>query len=156
MHVVEAIGVFLIMLVVTSVKAYRRTSNALRTRSPFGAENLDVRWFVAFLVSAAHITWQTSLPVFNQFLEPLALPPSGASLGTAMLLDLSKHNLARNRFGPDPPPRSSSTHVLIMAVMELAQWLKHKSTNMKTVAKNLFYATALSAICTGALIWAIL
>ena len=62
-----------------------------------------------------------------------------------MLLDLSKHNLA-------PGTDLDQTHhlvqvplaVLIMAVMGLAQWLKYKSTNMKTVAKNLFYATALS------------
>ena len=72
-----------------------------------------------------------------------------------MLLDLSKHNLA-------PGTDLEQTYhlvqvplaVLIMAVMGLAQWLKYKSTNMKTVAKNLFYATALSVVGTGALIWA--
>ena len=157
-YVVEAIGVFLGMLVVTSIKAYR--SDFERTEEEESIWGREFWMFVGsllFLVSAAHITWQTSLPVFNRFLEPLSplLANWGESWDSQVLLDLSKHNLA-------PGTDLDQTYhlvqvplaVLIMAVMGLAQWLKYKSTNIKTVAKNLFYATSLSAVVTGALIWA--
>ena len=142
------------MLVVTSIKAYRSDFERTEEGVHWGGI-LDVRCR-CFPREAAHITWQTSLPVFNQFLEPLSplLAKWGESWNSQVLLDLSKHNLA-------PGTDLDQTYhlvqvplaVLIMAVMGLAQTLKNKSTNMKTVAKNLFYATA-SIVGTGALIWA--
>jgi cytochrome c-type biogenesis protein CcmF len=156
--VVEAIGGFLLLLVITSVRAYRKDfERTEEEESIWGREFWMFVGSLLFLVSAAHITWQTSLPVFNRFLEPLSplLTRWGTSLDSRFLLDLSKHNLA-------PGTDLDQTYhlvqvplaVLIMVVMGLAQWLKYKSTDVATVAKNLMRATALSAAVTALLVWA--
>lgn len=156
--VVEAIGAFLLLLVIASVQAYRTDFERTdEEESIWGREFWMFVGSLLFLVSAAHITWQTSLPVFNQFLEPLSplLERWGTALDSRFLLDLSKHNLA-------PGTDLDQTYhlvqvplaVLIMLVMGLAQWLKYKSTNVATVVKNLVRATVLSAAVTGILVWA--
>lgn len=155
--VIESIGAFLGLLVVTSLKAYR--SEFERTEEEDSVWGREFWMFVGsllFLVSAAHITWQTSLPVFNRFLEPLSpvLKQLGESFSSQVLLDLSKHNLA-------PGTDLDQTYhlvqvplaVLIMALMGLAQWLKYKTTNVATIAKNLFLSFVLSALVTGILVW---
>ena len=155
-YVVESIAVFLLALTFTSVKAYR--NDFVRTSEEESVWSREFWMFVGsllFLVSAAHITWQTSLPVFNQFLEPLSpvLSKLGAQFDSALLTDLSQHNLA-------PGTDLDQTYhlvqvplaVLIMGAMGFAQWLKYKKSNLAQVGRSLVLPLVLSVLTTGGLI----
>ena len=156
--VVEAIGLFLVALVVTSFFAYRNDfERDAEEESVWSREFWMFVGSLLFLVSAAHITWQTSLPVFNQFLEPLSplLQNLGEKWNSDLLLDLSQHNLAP---GTDLDQTyhlvQAPLAVLIMTIMGLAQWLKYRDSDIKTVLKKVARSLLLSALITGVLLWA--
>jgi cytochrome c-type biogenesis protein CcmF len=154
---VEAVSLFLICMAVAGIRSYLKDI----ARSP-EEESLWSRDFWMFvgalllLVSAMHITWQTSLPVFNRFLEPWsgALAHWGEQWNSSFLLDLSKHNLA-------PGTNFDQTYhlvqiplaVLIMLIMGFAQWLRYKQSPIQKVLKSLFIPLLISGLLTGALIF---
>lgn len=156
-YAIEAVSAFLILMFALAVRAYRKDLE--KTAEEDSVWSRDFWMFVGtllLLVSAAHITWQTSLPVFNQFLKPWSgvLADLGAQLNSEVLKDLSQHNLA-------PGTDFERTYhlvqvplaVLIMLLMGFAQWLKYKDSPIQKVLRNLFLSVILSAIATGLLLW---
>ena len=156
-YVIEALTGFLLVLGVAAVKAYRKDIE--RTEEEDSIWSRDFWMFVGallLLVSAAHITWQTSLPVFNAFLEPWSgvLASLGDSLDSDFLRDLSAHNLA-------PGTDLDRTYhlvqvplaVLIMLGVGFAQWLKYKHTNMQVVLRKLFIPLLVAVLLTAGLLW---
>ena len=156
-YVIEALTGFLIVMAMSAIKAYR--TEIERTEEEDSVWSRDFWMFVGallLLVSAAHITWQTSLPVFNQFLKPWSgvLTSLGESWNSDLLRDLSKHNLA-------PGTDLDQTYhlvqvplaVLIMLAVGFAQWLKYKHTDIGNVLKKIFIPLLLSLLLTGGLLW---
>jgi len=107
------------------------------------------------VLGAVHITWQTSVPVFNHFLEPFSplLTWAEGVTGWAVLGDLAQHDLA-------PGTDLDRTYhlvqvpiaVLIFLLIGLAQWLKYKTSDIRVVAGKLVRATLGAAVLTGALL----
>lgn len=156
--VIEAIGLMMVLLCIGAIKAYR--SDFERSPEEESIWSREFWMFVGsllFIVSAAHITWQTSLPVFNRFLEPLSpmLSAWGEQFDSEVFRNLSKHNLA-------PGTDLDRTYhlvqvplaVLIMGIMGFAQWLKYKDTPLNQVVRPLIKSILLSAGVTGLLLMA--
>jgi len=106
------------------------------------------------VIAAIHITWQTSIPVFNRFLEPFSGPLSsvGEYFNSDFLRTLSLHSLAP---GKDLDQTYHIIQVplatLIFMAIAITQWLRYKGTSAKLVAGNLFRAVIDAAIITTAL-----
>lgn len=154
--VIEGLTLFMLALVILAVRSYLR--DFIRTKEEDSIWSREFWMFVGsllFLISAAHITWQTSLPVFNHFLEPLSplLARWGDHYDIELFRDLSQHNLA-------PGTNLDQTYhliqvplaVLIMALMAFTQWLKYKSTPGRVVIKNLSISLIISALSTALVI----
>ena len=107
------------------------------------------------VLGAVHITWQTSVPVFNHFLEPFSplLTWAEGVTGWGLLGDLAQHDLA-------PGTDLDRTYhlvqvplaVLIFLLIGLAQWLKYKNSDIRVVLAKLTRATLGAAVLTGALL----
>lgn len=154
---IEAISLFLILMAAAGIRSYLRDL----PRSPED-ESLWSRDFWMFvgslllLISALHITWQTSLPVFNRFIEPWSseLMRWGQAWDSTFLMELSKHNLAPGTdFDQTYHLVQIPLAVLIMLVMGLAQWLKYRSTELRKVARQLSIALGLAIVATGIVLW---
>ena len=92
------------------------------------------------VISAVHITYQTSLPVFNALLEPFSgiLGSLGESWNSDTLRALSEHNMTPSK------DLDKAYHLiqvplatLIFIVIGITQWLKYKKTDGSKVLKNL-------------------
>ena len=92
------------------------------------------------VISAVHITFQTSLPVFNALLEPFsgALGKLGEYWNSDTLRALSEHNMTPSK------DLDKAYHLiqvplatLIFIVIGITQWLKYKKTEGSKVLKNL-------------------
>ena len=107
------------------------------------------------MISAFHITWQTSIPVFNAFLEPFSgiLASLADSLNSETLLTLSEHNLAP---GTDLDQTYHLVQIplatLIFIVIAISQWLKYKKTDFSKIRINLLKSLALAFLVTLTLI----
>ena len=147
---------FLGVMAAAAIRAFRKEFKS--------DEEEDALWsrefwmFVGSLLlvlGAVHITWQTSVPVFNHFLEPFSPLLSWAEgvTGWSVLGDLAQHDLA-------PGTDLDRTYhlvqvplaVLIFLLMGLAQWLKYKNSDIRVVAGKLVRATLGAVVLTGALL----
>ncbi len=107
------------------------------------------------VISAVHITFQTSLPVFNAFLEPFSgtLASLGETLNSDALRTLSEHNFTPSK------DLDKAYHLiqvplatLIFIVIGIAQWLKYKKTDGSRVLNNLLRSCAASVGLTIVLV----
>jgi cytochrome c-type biogenesis protein CcmF len=107
------------------------------------------------IISSFHITWQTSIPVFNAFLEPFngVLASLAESFNSDILRNLSEHNLAP---GTDLDQTYHLVQVplatLIFIVIAISQWLKYKKTDFSKIKVNLVKSLVLAFVVTVALI----
>ena len=147
---------FLGVMAAAAIRAFRR-----EFRSDEEEDALWSREFWMFVGSlllvlgAVHITWQTSVPVFNHFLEPFSPLLSWAEgvTGWTVLGDLAQHDLA-------PGTDLDRTYhlvqvplaVLIFLLIGLAQWLKYKNSDIRVVAGKLVRATLGATALTGSLV----
>ena len=147
---------FLGVMAAAAIRAFRR-----EFRSDEEEDALWSREFWMFVGSlllvlgAVHITWQTSVPVFNHFLEPFSPLLSWAEgvTGWTVLGDLAQHDLA-------PGTDLDRTYhlvqvplaVLIFMLIGLAQWLKYKNSDIRIVAGKLVRATLGATALTGSLV----
>ncbi|MEE2919800.1 MAG: cytochrome c biogenesis protein CcsA [Bacteroidota bacterium] len=147
---------FLAVMGAAAIRAFRREFK--------GNDEEDALWsrefwmFVGSLLlvlGAVHITWQTSVPVFNLFLEPFAPVLSWAEgvTGWGLLGDLAQHDLAP---GTDLDRTYHMVQVplavLIFLLIGLAQWLKYKNSDIQVVAGKLMRALLGAVVLTGALL----
>ena len=147
---------FLAVMAAAAIRAFRSEFK--------GDDDEDALWsrefwmFVGSLLlvlGAVHITWQTSVPVFNLFLEPFAPVLSWAEgvTGWGLLGDLAQHDLAP---GTDLDRTYHMVQVplavLIFLLIGLAQWLKYKNSDIRVVAGKLVRALLGAAVLTGALL----
>lgn len=108
------------------------------------------------IISSVHITWQTSIPVFNAFLEPFSgvLSSLADSLNSDTLRSLSEHNLAP---GKDLEKTYHLVQVplatLIFIVLAISQWLKFKKTNFNKIKVQLVKSLLLALGITLVLIF---
>ena len=147
---------FLVVMAAAAMRAFRKEFK--------GDQEEDALWsrefwmFVGSLLlvlGAMHITWQTSVPVFNLFLEPFAplLTWAEGATGLSFLGDLAQHNLA-------PGTDLDRTYhvvqvplaVLIFLLIGLAQWLKYKNSDIRKVLGKLIRPLLAAAALTGALV----
>jgi cytochrome c-type biogenesis protein CcmF len=154
-----ALGImgFLLVMAVAAIRAFRRELK--------GSDEEDALWsrefwmFVGSLLlvlGAVHITWQTSVPVINHFLEPFSglLATAEGWTGWAFLGDLANHDLA-------PGTDLDQTYhlvqvplaVLIFLMIGLAQWLRYKSSDIRVVLGKVARSLVAAAAVTGALLW---
>lgn len=147
---------FLGVMGAAAVRAFRK-----EFRSDDAEDALWSREFWMFVGSlllvlgAMHITWQTSIPVFNLFLEPFAplLSWAGEATGWETFRALAQHDLA-------PGTDLDQTYhlvqvplaVLIFLLMGLAQWLKYKNSDIRVVVSKLARALLAAAVVTGILL----
>ncbi len=147
---------FLGVMAAAAIRAFRR-----EFRSDEEEDALWSREFWMFVGSlllvlgAVHITWQTSVPVFNHFLEPFSPLLSWAEgvTGWTVFGDLAQHDLA-------PGTDLDRTYhlvqvplaVLIFMLIGLAQWLKYKNSDIRVVAGKLVRATLGATALTGSLV----
>ncbi len=147
---------FLGVMAASAIRAFRR-----EFRSDEEEDALWSREFWMFVGSlllvlgAVHITWQTSVPVFNHFLEPFSPLLSWAEgvTGWTVLGDLAQHDLA-------PGTDLDRTYhlvqvplaVLIFLLIGLAQWLKYKNSDIRVVAGKLVRATLGATALTVSLV----
>jgi cytochrome c-type biogenesis protein CcmF len=156
-YAIETLTLFLLLMATIGIKAYR--TDIERTEGEDSVWSRDFWMFVGallLLVSAAHITWQTSLPVFNHFLEPWSgtLASLGESWNSDLLRDLSEHNLAPGTdFDQTYHLVQVPLAVLIMLGIGFAQWLKYKHTNIGNVLRKIFLPILVSMLLTGILLW---
>lgn len=107
------------------------------------------------IISAFHITWQTSIPVLNAFLEPFSwiLATLSEKFNSETLLTLSEHNLAP---GTDLDQTYHLVQVplatLIFIVIAISQWLKYKKTDISKIKVSLVKSLVLAFLVTIALI----
>ena len=147
---------FLAVMAAAAIRAFRREFK--------GDDDEDALWsrefwmFVGSLLlvlGAVHITWQTSVPVFNLFLEPFAPVLSWAEgvTGWGLLGDLAQHDLAP---GTDLDRTYHMVQVplavLIFLLIGLAQWLKYKNSDIRMVAGKISRALLGAVVLTGALL----
>jgi cytochrome c-type biogenesis protein CcmF len=108
-----------------------------------------------FVISAIHISFVTSIPIWNKLLEPFspALASLGESWGSDVLTALSKHNFR-------PPSDVFITYhkfqvplaALLVIISGAGQWFKYKKTDIKVFAKkivwSLLIATGLTVLAS--------
>jgi len=109
------------------------------------------------MVAAIQITWQTSIPVFNTFLEPLAplLTDLYRATGWDFLPKLAKANLAPvkdielayHRF-------QVPLAFLFVTLIAVTQFFKWKKSNIKDVLKSLLRSFLISVVISSVLLWA--
>ena len=154
---IEAISLFIATMFAAGIRAYLK--DIQRTEEEESLWSRDFWMFVGSLllfVSAMHITWQTSLPVFNRFLEPWSdqLTQLGTRWNSDMLLDLAKHNLAPGTdFDQTYHLVQIPLAVLILLAMGFAQWLKYKQSNIQRVLRSLFLPLIASIVLIGMLLY---
>jgi cytochrome c-type biogenesis protein CcmF len=108
------------------------------------------------VISAVHITWQTSISVFNVFLEPFSgvLSSLGSTLDSDILTRLSEHNLAPGKdinrtFHLVQVPLAT----LIFIIVGISQWLKYKKTKGKELIKKISRPLIAALVVALALLW---
>ena len=154
---IEAISLFIATMFAAGIRAYLK--DIQRTEEEESLWSRDFWMFVGSLllfVSAMHITWQTSLPVFNRFLEPWSdqLTQLGTRWNSDILLDLAKHNLAPGTdFDQTYHLVQIPLAVLILLAMGFAQWLKYKQSNIQQVLRSLFLPLIASIVLIGMLLY---
>ncbi len=147
---------FLGVMAAAAIRAFRR-----EFKSEDDEDALWSREFWMFVGSlllvlgAVHITWQTSVPVFNHFLEPFSplLTWAEGVTGWQVLGDLAQHDLA-------PGTDLDRTYhlvqvplaVLIFLMIGMTQWLKYKNTDLSKVRGKLGRSYLAAAVVTGALL----
>lgn len=147
---------FLAVMAAAAVRAFRKEFKSDQEEDALWSREFWM--FVGSLLlvlGAVHITWQTSVPVFNLFLEPFAplLTWAEGVTGLAFLGDLAQHDLA-------PGTDLDRTYhvvqvplaVLIFLLIGLAQWLKYKNSDIKTVLGKLVRPLLAAGVLTGALV----
>ena len=101
------------------------------------------------LVAAVHITWQTSVPVFNHFLEPFSgiFLSLNESTGLDIFKALSEHNYAP---GKDIDRTYHLIQVplafLILMLVAGTQFLKYKTSNIRDVLAKIARPFLVSAL----------
>ena len=107
---------------------------------------------ILIMVSAIHVTFQTSLPVFNAFLKPFSgfFTSLGENLNTNFFKALADHNFTPSK------DLDKAYHLiqvplatLIFIVLGVTQWLKYKKTDFKKAGKSLMKSFGASVIITG-------
>ena len=148
---VAAILVFLGLAIGWTVGAYRRFPK------PEQEEGLWTREFWMFigslvlLLSAAQVTFSTSVPVFNLLLEPFQAPLTklGESTGSEWITSLAGAKLA--------PPSDAIAHYnkwqvpfafIVALLVAFTQYLRWKSTDMKRFWKQLALSLAIAVVIT--------
>lgn len=155
----HALGIlaFLAVMAAAAIRAFRRD---LKTDAEEDALWSREFWmFVGSLLlvlGAIHITWQTSIPVFNHFLAPFSSVFTWAAdlTGWDVMNTLAQHDMA-------PGTDLDRTYhlvqvplaVLIFLMIGLTQWLKYKNTDIRTVRSKVLRAYIASAVVTGVLLW---
>ncbi|MGA1374113.1 MAG: cytochrome c biogenesis protein CcsA [Flavobacteriales bacterium] len=148
-------GLF-VLWTVAAVVAYRKefrtageAEDALWTR--------DFWMFVGsllLLLSALHITWQTSIPVFNALLAPFsgAFQWAGEQWGSELLIELAQHDLAPSTdFELAYHRVQVPLAVLVMLIVGMAQWLRYGSTpNPARIFRRLGWMALVAAGLTAA------
>jgi cytochrome c-type biogenesis protein CcmF len=148
---------FIVVLASAAISAFRT-----EFRDDADEDSLLSREFWMFvgalliLISAVHITWQTSISVFNVFLEPFSsvLDSMGSFLNSDILMNLSEHNLAP---GKDIDRTFHLVQVplatLIFLIIGVAQWLKYKKSNSREVAVKLVRSFVAALVIALVLLW---
>ena len=147
---------FLGVMAAAAIRAFRR-----EFKSEDDEDALWSREFWMFVGSlllvlgAVHITWQTSVPVFNHFLEPFSplLTWAEGATGWQVLGDLAQHDLA-------PGTDLDRTYhvvqvplaVLIFLMIGMTQWLKYKNTDLSKVRGKLGRSYLAAVVITGTLL----
>ncbi len=142
--VVEALVGVLVTLAGMAIAAYRKDIESSTEEDALWSR--DFWMFVGsllLLVSAVHITWQTSIPVFNALLEPFSTPLQwlADATGSGVIETWAQHDMA-------PGTDLDRTYhlvqvplaVLILALIGMTQWLKYKQTKLETIRKELYVA----------------
>ena len=142
--VVEALVGVLVTLAGMAIAAYRKDIESSTEEDALWSR--DFWMFVGsllLLVSAVHITWQTSIPVFNALLEPFSTPLQwlADATGSGVIETWARHDMA-------PGTDLDRTYhlvqvplaVLILALIGMTQWLKYKQTKLETIRKELYVA----------------
>jgi len=148
-------GLFILWAVAAAV-AYRKDF-----RTPGEAEEAlwtrDFWMFVGsllLLLSALHITWQTSIPVFNALLTPFssAFQWAGEQWSSDTLLELAQHDLAPSTdFELAYHRVQVPLAVLVMLIVGMAQWLRYGSTpNPARIFRRLGWMALVAAGLTAA------
>jgi cytochrome c-type biogenesis protein CcmF len=142
--VVEALVGLLVTLAGMAITAYRKDIESHAEEDALWSR--DFWMFVGsllLLVSAVHITWQTSIPVFNALLEPFSMPLQwlADATGSGVIEAWARHDMA-------PGTDLDRTYhlvqvplaVLILMLIGMTQWLKYKQTKLETIRKELYVA----------------
>ena len=148
--VVEALVGVLVTLAGMAIAAYRKDIESSTEEDALWSR--DFWMFVGsllLLVSAVHITWQTSIPVFNALLEPFSTPLQwlADATGSGVIEAWARHDMA-------PGTDLDRTYhlvqvplaVLILALIGMTQWLKYKQTKLETIRKELYVAYGVALI----------
>jgi cytochrome c-type biogenesis protein CcmF len=155
--VVEALVGGLLTLAGAAVTAYRKDIGTNQEEDALWSR--DFWMFVGsllLLVSAIHITWQTSLPVFNVLLEPFERPLQwlADATGSEVVRAWARHDMAP---GTDLDRTFHLVQVplavLILLTIAGTQWLKYKQTQLAKIRKDLVVAGAIGLI---GLVWILL
>ena len=138
-----------------AVYAYRKDFTAREAEDAVWSR--DFWMFVGsllLLLSAVHITWQTSIPVFNKLITPFAplLQQWGESTGNATLLALARHDLAPGTdFELTYHRVQVPLAVLVLFLVGMTQWLRFRATpEPGRIFKRLGVFAAVAALLTGA------
>ena len=125
-------------------------------------ENLWSREFwmfigsLIFMVSAIQITWQTSIPVFNTFLKPLAglLQHGYEATNWSWMQELSLANLAPKK-DVELAYHKYQVPLAFLAILLIAttQFFKWKNTKIKDVLKKLLRSFVISVVVSGVLLY---
>lgn len=155
--VVEGLVATLVVLFGVAVAAYRRDIENRAEEDALWSR--DFWMFVGSLllvVSAVHITWQTSLPVFNALLEPFERPLTwlADATGSDMIETWARHDMA-------PGTDLDRTYhlvqvplaVLILLLIGFTQWLKYKKTALSNIRRDLAVAAVIGALGIVAVVW---
>lgn len=155
--VVEGLVGVLVTLTGTAIAAYRTDIGTNQEEDALWSR--DFWMFVGsllLLVSALHITWQTSLPVFNVLLEPFERPLQwlADATGSEVVQAWAQHDMAP---GTDLDRTFHLVQVplavLILLTIAGTQWLKYKQTKLAAVRKDLVVAAIVGLV---GLVWILL
>lgn len=155
--VVEGLVGILATLAVQAVVAYRKDIGTNQEEDALWSR--DFWMFVGsllLLVSAIHITWQTSLPVFNVLLEPFEGPLTwlADATGSDAIRAWARHDMAP---GTDLDQTFHLVQVPLAVLILLAiagtQWLKYKQTDLKKVRRDVWVSLAVGAVGLAIILW---
>jgi cytochrome c-type biogenesis protein CcmF len=110
---------------------------------------------LVLLLSAAQITWSTSVPVFNLLLEPLQQPLAAvAGEGDGFLARLSQAQLAPPG---DPIPHYNKWQLpfafIVALLVAVGQYLRYRDSDMRMVLRKLAVPMLVAAVITGVVVW---